>query len=161
VIRRRAIQNSPLIAIPISIPMKLLPFRFRRVLLAAAPLFLLSSGCESSTGSGAEVYTLVSVRGMPLPALYGGGILTLPLLVTEGTLELRRDGTGAIETTLRCPATLPPGTECFDLPAEEVPLTWSREEEWVRIRGAQYSATFDGDDAVTIYYPNEFYEYRR
>lgn len=124
----------------------------RTVACLSVLLALFAVGCgEPPLGPSAEVYTLASVNGQPLPQAYGdaGSVIE----VTRGELALAPDGSLLESLTLRCRESLPTGTTCHvegnGVLGREG--TYSRSEGWIEFEGTRFPAMF-GEAGVDVTY---------
>jgi hypothetical protein len=87
-------------------------FQYRSPLLCAMLLafpLALAACSDSSSGPGAERYTLATIDGAALPGPYAG----FPgFEVTSGSLKLLPDGSFETALVMRCKADPPPNTTC-------------------------------------------------
>jgi hypothetical protein len=113
------------------------------VLLAVVIL----GGCEGLFGTDADVYTLATVNGKPLPALHRHDDL---VEAVSAELTPRPDGTATMVSVDRCTPNPPPGLGCelYDGGQQTNEGSYSRSEGWVQFGFTRFQASFQARKVV-------------
>ena len=137
---------------------------------AALLAMVILGGCEGLFGTDAEVYTLATVNGNPLPALHRQDYL---IEAVSAKLTLRPDGTATLVSVDRCTPNPPPGLGCeLYAPGPQTnEATYSRSGGWLQFGAVRFQASFEDRKVVltdscvhpancpTVY--ESVYEFRR
>jgi hypothetical protein len=111
---------------------------------------ILAGACDSPIATTAELYTLTTINGGPLPFPYNG--FSSSIEITGGSIELRRDGSYTEVWELRCREPLPPEDECsVGDGTHGREGAYSRSEGWVEYNGIRFPARFSSAEVEIVF----------